>query len=80
MKSQVQKWGNSLAVRIPKAFAKDLGLDQDSPIELALEDGCLVLKPEALPKYELRNLLSRVTEDNRHDEVDVGGPVGSEQW
>ena len=80
MKSQVRKWGNSLAVRIPKAFAKDLGLDQNSTVELALEDGCLVLKPEALPKYELRNLLSRVTEDNRHDEYDVGGPVGSEQW
>ena len=51
MKTQVQKWGNSLAVRIPKAFANDLGLAQDSSIELALEDGCLILKPTTLPKY-----------------------------
>jgi antitoxin MazE len=80
MKTQIQKWGNSLAVRIPKAFAKDLGLDQDCTVELVLEDGCLVLKPEALPKYELRNLLSKVTQDNRHDEYDFGGPTGSEQW
>jgi len=80
MKTQVQKWGNSLAVRIPKAFANDLGLDQDSTIELALEDGCLVLKPTTLPKYELSSLLSRVTEDNRHSEYDFGGPTGSEQW
>lgn len=80
MKTQIRKWGNSLAVRIPKAFANDLGLDQDSTIELALEDGCLVLKPTALPKYELSNLLSRVTEDNCHGEVDFGGPTGSEQW
>ena len=80
MKTQVQKWGNSLAVRIPKAFATDLGLDQDSTIDLTLEEGCLVLKPTARPKYELKSLLSQVTEDNRHDEYDFGGPTGSEQW
>ena len=80
MKTQIQRWGNSLAVRIPKAFANDLGLDQDSTIELALEDGCLVLKPTALPKFELGNLLSRVTEDNCHREYDFGGPTGDEQW
>jgi len=80
MKTQIQKWGNSLAVRIPKAFANDLGLDQDSTIELALEDGCLMLKPTALPKYELGGLLSRVTEDNCHGEYDLGGPTGNEQW
>lgn len=80
MKTQIQKWGNSLAVRIPRAFARDLGLDQESTVELALEDGCLVLRPEAVPTYELRNLLSKVTEDNRHDEYDLGGPIGSEQW
>ena len=80
MKTQVQKWGNSLAVRIPKAFANDLGLDQDSTIELALKDGCLVLKPTTLPKYELRSLLSKVTEDNRHGEYDFGGPTGNELW
>ena len=80
MKTQVQKWGNSLAVRIPKAFANDLGLDQDSNIELALEDGCLILKPTTLPKYELSSLLSRVTEENRHSGYDLGGPTGSEQW
>lgn len=80
MKTQVQKWGNSLAVRIPKAFANDLGLDQESTIELALEDGCLVLRPTAPPRYELSRLLSRVTEDNCHGEYDVGEPAGNEQW
>jgi antitoxin MazE len=80
MKTQIQKWGNSLAVRIPKAFANDLGLDQDSTVELALEDGCLVLKPAALPKYDLGSLVSRVTEDNCHSEYDFGGRTGYEQW
>jgi antitoxin MazE len=80
MRTQIQKWGNSLAVRIPKAFASDLGLDQDSTIELILEEGCLILKPTTLPTYELSNLLSKVTEDNCHGEYDFGDPTGSEQW
>ena len=80
MKTQVQKWGNSLAVRIPKAFASDLGLEHDATVELELGDGCLVLRPTVGPTYELRELVSRVTEDNRHGEYDVGGPAGDEQW
>ncbi len=80
MKARVQKWGNSLAVRIPKAFASDLGLEQEVTVELELEDGRLVLKPTAVLRYELDNLLSQVTEDNRHNEVDYGAPVGGEQW
>jgi len=80
MKTQVQKWGNSLAVRIPKAFANDLGLYQDSAIELSLEDGCLVLRPTTIPKYELSDLLSRVTEKNTHGEQDFGGATGIEEW
>ena len=80
MKTRIQKWGNSLAVRIPKAFAEDLGLDQGSTVDVALKDGCLVLKPTALPKYELGSLLSRVTEENLHGEYDFGGPTGNERW
>ena len=80
MKTQIQKWGNSLAVRIPKAFASDLGLSQDSAIELALEDGCLVLRPTTVPKYGLSDLLSRVTENNMHGEQDYGSAIGCEEW
>lgn len=80
MRTRLQKWGNSLAVRIPKAYATDLGLDQDSAIELALEDGYLVLRPMAAAKYELDGLLMRVTDDNLHSEYDFGGPAGNEQW
>ena len=80
MKARVQKWGNSLAVRIPKAFASDLGLEQEATVELELENGHLVLKPTTVPRYELDSLLSKVTEDNCHGEVDYGAPAGSEQW
>ena len=80
MKTQVQKWGNSLAVRIPKAFAADLGLAQDSAVDLALEDGGLVVRPSPQTQYRLSDLLERVTENNLHNEQDYGEAVGSEDW
>jgi antitoxin MazE len=80
MRTQLQKWGNSLAVRIPKAFAEDLGLGQDSAVDLVLEDGCMVVRPAVVPRYELGDLLSRVCEDNLHGEYDIGCPAGSEKW
>jgi antitoxin MazE len=80
MKTQIQKWGNSLAVRIPKAFAAHLGMVQDSSVELALEDGNLVIRPSPSPKYQLSELLDRVTENNLHSEEDYGRAVGNEEW
>jgi antitoxin MazE len=80
MKAQIKKWGNSLAVRIPKAFAANLGLAQNSSIELALEDGSLVIRPSPGPRYELSTLLDRVTENNLHTEEDYGRAVGNEEW
>ena len=80
MKTQIQKWGNSLAVRIPKAFAANLGLVQNSSVELALKDGSLVVRPSPSPKYQLSELLDRVTENNLHSEEDYGRAVGNEEW
>ena len=80
MKTQVQKWGNSLALRIPKAFAADLGLAQDSSVELSLKDGNLVVRPSSIQRYELSSLLLRVTDTNLHGEQDYGDPIGSEEW
>lgn len=80
MRTQVQKWGNSLAVRIPRAFAADLGLAQDSAVELALEDGCLVVRPSTEVRYDLKGLLEQVTKENLHSEQDFGASVGGEEW
>ena len=80
MKTHVQKWGNSLAVRIPKAFAVDLGLAQDSAVELELQDGSLVVRPSPGPYYELSELLERVSDSNLHNEKGFGEAVGSEEW
>lgn len=80
MKTRIQKWGNSLALRIPKSFANEVGLEQDSPVEVSLEDGKLVIEAVTKSKLTLRRLLAQVTKDNRHAEFDTGPAVGSEVW
>jgi len=80
MKTQVQKWGNSLALRIPRAFAVELGLAADADVNLSLEDGRLILQPYSQRRYRLSDLLDRVTAENLHAESDFGPPVGGESW
>ena len=80
MKTRIQKWGNSLALRIPKSFANEVGLEQDSSVEVSLKDGKLVISSAAKSKLTLKRLLAQVTRDNRHSEVDTGPAVGSEIW
>jgi antitoxin MazE len=80
MKSRVQKWGNSLAVRIPKTYAKEAGLSENSPVDISMSDKTLVLKPLKKPRVTLDELLSGITEDNKHAEVDWGKPEGREEW
>ncbi len=79
MKTHVQKWGNSLAVRIPKAFAVDLDIDQGASVDLAVEDGALILRPLPTTEYRLSDLLADVTEENLHPVVEWGAPVGREK-
>jgi antitoxin MazE len=80
MRARVQKWGNSLAVRIPKAFAKQAALAQDSDVDLALENGRLIITPVPERRYVLEEMLDRITPDSIHEEVDFGPPVGKEEW
>ena len=80
MLTRVQKWGNSLAVRIPKALADEVGLGDKSPVRISLRDNHLVVEPLARPTFSLASLLSQVTEANRHGEVDSGTAVGGEVW
>jgi antitoxin MazE len=80
MRVQVQKWGNSLALRIPKSFATETELSLGSDVDLTVEDGRLVVTPLVKPRYTLDELLARVTPENRHDEVETGPSVGAEAW
>ena len=80
MRTRVQKWGNSLAIRIPKSFAVEMDMEQDSPVDVSLADGKLVVAPVQKPKPTLKQLLEQVTEENMHTEVDTGEAVGKEVW
>jgi antitoxin MazE len=80
MLTKVQKWGNSLAVRIPKAFALDAQLEKDSIVEVSLVDGQIVIKPIAAQHWSLEQLLSGVQSNNIHHEIDSGDSVGNEVW
>ncbi len=76
----VSKWGNSLAVRIPLAIAKQAGLGEGDSVALALDgDGGIALRPTRR-KYELAELVARITPRNRHRETDWGRPQGEESW
>ena len=80
MQTRIQKWGNSLGLRIPKAFAEQAGVEAGSAVDLALEDGDLVIRPTRAPKYDLAALLRGITDENVHAEVETGRPVGREVW
>ena len=80
MQTKVQKWGNSLGLRIPKSFAEQAGVAAGSEVDLAVEDGELIVRPRRQPRYELKDLLRRVTAKNIHKEVETGDPVGREAW
>jgi antitoxin MazE len=80
MLTKVQKWGNSLALRIPKAFALDAQLENDTVVEVSLVDGQIVIKPVTAPNWTLEQLLKGVNSKNIHQETDTGNAVGNETW
>ncbi len=80
MTTRVQKWGNSLALRIPKPLAAEVGLQDNSPVELSLCEGKLVISPVAKSDVSLDDLLAKVTKKNLHGEVDAGPARGGEAW
>lgn len=80
MRSRVQRWGNSLAVRIPRPYASELGLTEDAPVEVAVDDGGLVVRPLAPDELSLEDLLAAVTPENIHEEQDFGRREGNEAW
>jgi len=76
MKTRVQKWGNSLALRIPKSFAAEAGLHADAAVELSLVEGTLLVQPITQQPLTLRQLLRDVTYENLPGEWDTGPAVG----
>jgi antitoxin MazE len=83
MKVEFLRWGNSLALRVPKAFAEEIGAVEGKQAEMTAENGVLVIKVAKSRKrrrYVLEHLINGITEENRHLEIDWGRPVGDEVW
>jgi len=80
MTSTIQKWGNSLALRIPKALARDVHLESGSVVNLSVRGGAVVIEPASKRKYELDDPLKRVSKKNIHRSLDTGPTVGREVW
>jgi antitoxin MazE len=79
MTTQVGKWGNSLAVRIPGPYAKDLDLKEGMELDVSLVEGGLLLRPKQKP-YTLDDLVKGITPENIHGETDWGEAAGREAW
>jgi antitoxin MazE len=78
--TQIAKWGNSLAVRIPQALVKEARLAEGDLLSVNLRrDGSIVLRSKRR-KYSLDELLAGITAKNRHKETDWGAPRGKERW
>lgn len=80
METHLRKWGNSLAIRIPKLLAAQLGLVNHSLIEFSLRGQELVITPARRTDLKLSDLLAGVTEENLHEAIDTGPAVGREAW
>jgi len=80
MIATVQKWGNSLGVRIPRLVAADIAIRAGSAMELSADKGRLVLTPVRDQELTLAALLEGVSPQNRHAETDTGPARGQEAW
>ncbi len=78
--TQLARWGNSLALRIPKSLAEDAQLKEGDPVRVSVaRGGSLIIKP-ARRKHSLRRLVAKITARNRHEETGWGKPTGKEVW
>ena len=80
MQTKIQKWGNSLGLRIPRSFAAEAQVEEGAIVDLSVDNGQLLVRPLRGRKYSLNALLRRVSRRNLHGEVSTGKTVGREHW
>ena len=80
MQAKIQKWGNSLGVRIPRGLAEEVGLGAGTDVSLSAKDGELVLRPSVPSRLRLADLLADVTPENIHTSIETGDAVGAEAF
>lgn len=79
MRTSIAKWGNSLAVRLPRQVAEAANLQEGAEVEISVEDGKLTIAPKR-PHYQLSDLLAEYRPKHRHAEQDWGKKKGKEEW
>ena len=80
MKTAVQRWGNSLALRIPRTYAAETRISEGSQVDLTLKSGALIVRAVVRKRHSLPDLLRRITRSNRHESVATGKAAGQEVW
>lgn len=78
MNARFSKWGNSLAIRIPAAFAQEISVGEGAIADISVKNGCIVIKPMSEPHYDLADLLAGISESNLHGEIESHSAVGNE--
>jgi antitoxin MazE len=76
----IKKWGNSAGVRIPAPILKASHLKIDAQVEITEKDGCIILKPLPEEAISLEAMCAQITPEMLHEEINFGGPQGSEAW
>ena len=79
MRVTIRRWGNSLALRIPKAVALGVGAQEGTELDLTVAEGNLIASP-VRKKHDVRGMIQRITAKNRHPETEWGPPQGKEVW
>jgi len=80
MRIKIQKWGNSMALRIPKSFADQVSIKLGSSVDLSIQDGKIIIEPLKTEEYDLKLLVDTINEANLHNEYMVDEPRGKEIW
>jgi antitoxin MazE len=78
MKSRVQKWGNSLAVRIPRSFAEEMSWSENAPVAMSLDEGALIIETDRERAWDIDSLMAGVTDENIHPAWKEEGSVAEE--
>ena len=76
----LHRWGNSVLIRLPKPMLEQIGLKEGSKVDVAIEDGRLVIEPLRRKRLTMAELLEGISPDDRPELLDWGPPVGREVW
>ena len=77
MQGAIAKWGNSLALRLPKGVAEDANLSEGADVDIQVQDGSIIIRA-AKKRYNIDDLMNEFKPEHRRPEFDWGRPVGKE--